>query len=213
MFDGRSVYEVLSTVLDVGAFNELYVDDQDTNGLVLTARPAAWRNLAGLYIGGADATTVNLGSASLISESATRSDNGVANYFWVTRRADLVNEATRRLPGSVGPQESFLLTEEENSAPTAFGWRFMEQQTMLTNPDAAVQSPKGKGVQQRSVSEEAWYTERRRLLMEINRDNVVLESGSWRLRGQQREKRPLHGHRSRPCGERAGIDVPASPAD
>lgn len=196
-FDGRSVHEILSGLLDVGAFNELFVRDDDDAGLVLVARPSARLDADGKFIGGATAPDRNLPRGEVIAQNFTRSDAGVANYYWVQRGADLINDATRRLNGASGAdQSSYLLADEENSSPGTFGWRLMEQQVNMTNAGAAIASPTVAQLGQRAASEEEWLTGRRKLLIAHNRDNVVLESGSLRVMGR-------HEYR---VGERLSID-------
>jgi hypothetical protein len=184
-FDGRSVFEVLAGMLDVGAFNELYFEDRDEGGLVLVARPSAMPDANGDFVGGAVADDLTVDAGLIMSMNVTRSDNGVANYYWVQRSADLINDGLRRLVGASGPSSSYLLTEEENSSPGTFGWRLLEQQTSLTSSAAAVMAPSAEEAERRAQTEEEWLTGRRKLLIELNRDNGVLESGSMRLRGQQ----------------------------
>jgi hypothetical protein len=183
-FDGRSVYEVLSSLLDVGVFNELFVDDQDT-ALVLTARPLPWRDAGGAPIGGAAAAAdYTVGLDSYVAGSFTRSDAGVANYFWVTRAfGDLINDNERRLQGATGDAASYLIPQRENNDPTSFGWRFMEVQTQLTNAGAAIMAPDAAGNGQRTLSEEDWLTQRRQTLIDLNQDNLVFETGTLRLKG------------------------------
>lgn len=183
-FDGRSVHEVLSAALDVGAFNELYFEDRDAQGLFLVARPSAMTDANGDFIDGAQADDLQVDAGLIMSMNVSRSDNGVANYFWVQRSADLVNDGLRRLVGATGPSSSFLLTEEENSSPGTFGWRLLQQQTNLTSSAAAVLAPTAATAEARAQSEEEWLASRRKVLIELNRDNMVLEVGSMRLRGQ-----------------------------
>jgi hypothetical protein len=59
----------------------------------------------------------------------------------------------------------------------------MEAQTAMTTPTAATYAPTAADSNPRQVSEEQWLTERRQRLTALNRDNVVLEQGSVRLRG------------------------------
>lgn len=183
-FDGRSVFEVLASLLDVGVFNELFVDDRDS-ALVLTARPLPWRDAGGAAIGGAAAAAdYTVGMGSVVAASYTRSDAGVANYFWVTRAfGDLINDNERRLQGATGDSASYLIPQRENNDPTSFGWRFMEVQTQLTNAGAAIMAPDAAGNGQRTLSEEDWLTQRRQTLIDLNQDNLVFETGVLRLKG------------------------------
>ncbi len=190
-FDGRSVYEVLADVLDVGPFNELYLDDRDSN-IVLVSRQLPWLDTSGSPIGGAKtADELSISLDDLIGGSATRDDTGVANYFWVQRPGDLITDNQRRLAGATGDSGTYLL-QEENSNPTAFGWRFMEVPTHMTNDAAAIMSPTADGNQPRTQSEVEWLTARRQLLIDLNRDNVVFERGSLKLRGNENVRRGMY---------------------
>lgn len=187
-FDGRSVYEVLAEVLDVGPFSELFLEDQGT-GLVVKARPIPWVDTSGALIGpGPAADEYAVSAGSLITSTVSRSDAGVANYFWVQRRVDLINDAQRRIQGASGPSSDSYLLRTENANPTAFGWRFMEAQTALTNSSAAITAPTADQVAQRGLSEEDWLTQRRQLLMALNQDNLVFESGTLKLKGDPQIK-------------------------
>lgn len=182
-FDGRSVYEVLASTLDVGAFNELFVDDGDAAGLTLVARPAPWLDANNATISGGAVAEMQIDTSDLVRITQTRSDAGVSNYYWVQRSADLLNDAQIRLAGAAGDSSTFLVTDEENSSPTTFGWRLMEVSTALTNPGAAIQAPTAAGVGPRRVSDSEWLTARRLLLKSYNRDNLVFESGTMLLKG------------------------------
>lgn len=186
-FHGGSVHELLSQFLDVGPFNELFVEDRETS-VALVCRPAPWKNLAGEFVDPqAQAGTVAVADAELISLSASRSDAGVANYFWCSAgRWELQNNGTLQLL-ALGERASHLAFDYVNADVRLYGVRKMEVDSQLGDPLQLG----GFGMSAEQLPTErsalaAWLGERRRVLAESNRDNVVLESGTLRLKGNER---------------------------
>lgn len=179
-----SLYELLATVLDVGFFNELFVEDRD-KGLVLVARPSPLLGVDGEPLQGQVPQTVEIRSEEIVSLSVSRSDAGLANYYWVGMApwSMLHNEDARRL-ASVGSASSFILFDYLNTEARHFGIRKMEVESRLGPPDYPwPDSQKREQIADNTRRLTAWIEKRRELLAKANRDNLVLESGTLHLRG------------------------------
>jgi hypothetical protein len=182
-FDNCSFYSLLTTCLDVPVFNELYVEDQ-IDGIDLVVRPMPLKHLDGSYIQGF-AKEWAIDSEEIIAQTVTRTDAQVANFYWVTnQRWSLQNDMDQRMLAMAGNPASFISTGYLNSEQKYFGIRKMDAESTLgpadyRNCDAVVKEDCG----QQTQTLEDWLVSRRALLMELNKDNVIYESGMLRLRG------------------------------
>jgi hypothetical protein len=184
-FDNTSFYSLLRACLDAPMWNELYVEDRE-DGVTLVVRPVPYKRLDGTFIQGkADHSTID--STSIMSQNVSRTDVGVANFYWVTNsRWCLLNDADQMALALAGDKESFVTTKYLNSAKDYFGIRKMEVETTLgpgkyRNSDSVRKEEQAQQVQ----SIEEWLVSRRKLLAELNKDNVIYESGALRLRGDE----------------------------
>lgn len=189
-FNNVSVYQMLTSILDVGPFNELFVEDTK-NDIRLVARPAPFLGPDGAPIQGSVTDTITVDDRAIIAQSVMRSDAGVANYYWVSNQAWLLqtNQDAQRL-ASVGDPTTFILDGYINADPAFYGFRKMEVEQRLGPPGFAWGDARRKqsleGVDIPSMAD--WLDRRRGLLARINRDNVVLESGTLKLVGDERIK-------------------------
>ena len=184
-----SLHQFLSRLLDIGPFNELFVEDLE-DGVRLVVRPAPFLDASSQPIQGVRADGLALTSEDVVSMSLSRTDAGVANYFWVqnTPWAIYSNEDAKRA-ASYGAQDSFIKFDYLNSEDARFGVRKMEVSTTLLPDDAAPSdSAKRAAVRAEAVKTGNWLERRRRLLADINKDNVIFEHGSLRVRGNERIK-------------------------
>ncbi|MGE0674192.1 MAG: hypothetical protein AB7O64_14165 [Methylibium sp.] len=186
-FHGGSVYDLLSRFLDVGPFNELYVEDRGAT-MAVVCRPAPWRDLAGDYIDpAASAETVEVSDEDLMQINISRSDAGVANYFWCGNGSwELLNNGTLQLLAQSGNRSTYTAFDYINAATARFGLRKMEVESQLGDPLGLFgDGPAEKGAARERATRARWLDNRRRVLALSNRDNVVLEAGQLRLRGNE----------------------------
>lgn len=189
-FVNVSLDQMLRAVLDVGPFNEMYIEDREDQ-LALVARPVPFVSAVGDYIqDGAKALTVTVDSVDLQSLSVTRSDLGVANYYWVGNdRWQFLQNVDLRLLAQQGPPESFILFDYENSADKHYGIRKMEVESTLGPPNylnSQAQSKDDLPSQTNALAD--WLVQRRKTLADLNKDNVLFEQGEARLKGNERIK-------------------------
>lgn len=186
-FHGGSAHDMLTRFLDVGPFNELYVEDRG-EAIAVVCRPAPWRDLAGDFIDpAATAETVSITDDDLMQINVSRSDAGVANYFWCGNGSwELLNNGTLQLQAQSGSPETFTSFDYVNTDAKLYGLRKMEADSQLGDPLglAGDGPPEAKAAQDRTLRAR-WLDRRRQFLMRSNRDNVVLEVGQLRLRGNE----------------------------
>lgn len=188
-----SLHQFLSRLLDVGPFNELYVEDLE-DGVRLVVRPAPFLDAMGEPVQGDAPEIFHLSSKDIVSLNVSRTDGGVANYFWVqnTPWAMYSNEDAKRA-ASYGDQSSFIKFKYQNSSADYYGIRKMEISTTLLPPDAAPSdSAKSPEVKAESVKQGNWLEQQRTRLADINKDNVIFEYGTIRVRGNERIKAGQH---------------------
>jgi len=187
-WSGGSIYDLLRTFGDVGAWNELYIEDRE-EGPYLIYRPTPFRDLEGEYIqkisGENLPPTVDIFGDQIVNLEMERSDENVANAFYVNApRYDLVDGTLLKAAELVADDPSgYVLLDYANSTPKLYGFRVMEDTTNQGRrtdgqPEAEYEAGNQAGI--------GLTTIRREVLIRNNRDNVVLESGGIQMRGDER---------------------------
>lgn len=188
-FNNVSLYQMMAKLLDVGPFNELFVEDGQ-DGVTLIVRPAPFLDAMGNLIQGTRPEKVKIWSEDVVSINVTRTDAGTANYFWVgASQWSMYNNETQKMLAQTGPESSYIKFDYLNSNMAYYGIRKMEVETALL-PNSYIPSDSDKSEQAKSnmVKSGNWISDRRDLLAAINKDNVIFESGSMRLSGNERIK-------------------------
>jgi len=181
-WEGGSIYDLLAEFGDVGPWNELYVEDRD-DGPYLVYRPTPFKEASGAYIqDGATANVVKIDASDLVAMTSSRTDANVANYYWVEApRLSLVGSPLLQQDQGLSPPPA--LTDYQNSLPGMYGIRLMRQQSQ--------QGVRYDGKQEDEVRDGAgvvigMLNEKRRILIENNKDNVVFEAGAMTLKGSEK---------------------------
>ncbi|MGT2471670.1 hypothetical protein [Paraburkholderia terrae] len=185
-----SVYELLKLYGDVGIWNELYIESRE-DGEHLVYRPNPIKDLNGVPIqfGAANMVPVQIPARDIIGLSVERTDDAVGNYFWCrSPRWEMVDDNVGRLWAMTqGDRSTVDLSTYPNSAVALYGLRCMQVETaqggdevttMTSGQDAERQSA-------RSSSMMNWLVGRRAGLAAQNRDNVLFESGTARIRANE----------------------------
>lgn len=196
LFADGSVEQFLTQFLDVGAFNELYVDDRE-NESVLVVRPNKFMDLRNQPIqGGAAATAdlIELADEEIESIVESRSDSNVANYYWVSNAGwQFVDNTTIQQMAAASAPQDYALFDYVNTSPERYGFRKMEVASSMGAPD---QSYTDAAKESQSISETdiriSWLATRRKILATQNKDNAVLESGQISVRGNERIRRGMY---------------------
>ncbi|MGT2509757.1 hypothetical protein [Cupriavidus basilensis] len=133
---------------------------------------------------------VEIDSVDVESISESRTDAGVANFYWVTNAVwqQIQNQSMREL-AQTGVISDYLLYDYVNCSNGRYGYRKMEVESHM-GPDTLRNSDATSASETQTENEKllGWLTNRRRILAEQNKDNVVFESGSMRVRGNERIK-------------------------
>lgn len=192
-FQGGTIYELLRKFCDVGPFNELFIEDREDNagGVAVVYRPNPLRTVDGAWIqdpGAFPPEFILVTDADIVGVDEMRSDADVANYYWVdSPRYALQNSAVMKMAAAIGPEETFFLKTYQNSAPELYGLRKIET-SIEQGPNT--ERTRGDGQKKGITDAEAansveWLEQRRLTLMAQNKDNVVFERGSIRLKGRE----------------------------
>lgn len=193
-FRDVSLHRFLSSLLDVGPFNELYVEDRPDD-VALVVRPVPFKDASGAFIQTyAAAETVDVSDADIVAINVSRTDAGVANYYWVAseRWAMIQNEGAKRL-AQTGTAGNFILNDYPNCDAAFYGFRKMETMTMLGPEDYVFSDATTKDQQPENTNALArWIDRRREVLAKMNRDNVIFEQGTLRLRGNEAIKAGMY---------------------
>lgn len=194
-FSDVSLYSMMSTLFDVGPYNEMFIEDnEDEVSLILRPLPfhdASGRSIMGVVTPspGYDTPAMDIPVEDIQSITSVRSDKGVANWYWsANTKLVLVNDVVMML------QAQQALTEDKreypNSAMERYGFRKMHVEYKLGSESEV---PDSNTVTQEVIAKNKmnpieWARKRRNLLSEFNKDNVVFESGTMRVRGNEKIK-------------------------
>ncbi|ECL8855601.1 hypothetical protein FT081_22420 [Salmonella enterica subsp. enterica] len=182
-----SVDDLLRSLLDVGHWNELFIDDRE-DGVYLVWRPTPYFDLAT-----GDATqelarapdTVTVPDSWVVSFDQERNDQEVYNYIWLTNQQfDLVGDQYRRTEAMMSAEgQASELMVNPNTTPDFYGIRAMYANTVMgdsTNDKSGLDEAAQNA---REGEMEDWIARRRSVLIEDNKDNVVLEHGTLQIKG------------------------------
>ena len=207
-----SLDAMLRSALDVGAFNEMYVEDTET-AVRLVVRPIPFRR-AGTneYIqAGASADEVVIPSEDVVALNVSRCDSGVYNYYWVVdNRWSMLNNEAAKSFAQYGEAGSYMMMDVENCAAATYGFRKLEVPIVLggegfTNSDAI--SEKAMPTETRKLA--SWMDSRRATLADLNKDNILFESGTIRIRGNESIRAGMYVTISRGNGVKSSYYVVA----
>lgn len=188
-----TIYDLLRTYTDVGIWNELFLEDRE-DGVFCVYRPIPLIGVDGKKIenGAPDPKIVDLPGVDVLSMSVSRSDANLANFYWVRApRFEMVGDVTMKLFAIQGAERDTVLLENyPNTRTDLYGTRVMYGQTEMGEDGVSTFNSGLPAVdsQRRDSSTAAWVEYRRRIMVEQNKDNVVLERGTMRVRGNEKIK-------------------------
>jgi hypothetical protein len=185
---GGTIYDLLAYYGDIGAWNELFIEDRE-DAPHLVYRPTPFKDATGKFVQEpyistpSTRPTINVVSdAELVALKSSRTDAGVANYYWVDNPSYQLVQAPILQTAQSAPKDTFFLSDYPNSSPFLYGFRPMMVQTQQGGrfdgqKEAVFNAQQGDAV--------SFVAAKRATLMANNRDNVVFESGDMRLRGNE----------------------------
>ncbi len=184
-----SIYDILRNYLDVGAWNELFIEDR-ADGPWLVYRPLPFFDVNGNLIqaGAPLLTPVQVPIEDVVSMVVSRSDADVANYFWVNAPRFDINSGFWEKAWAIPTQGQTMSTATyQNSNVALYGIRLMQLDSQMgwsdvTNFSSGLPSAE-KSIRDTSMAN--WINQRRQVLIDNNKDNVLFERGSIRLRGNE----------------------------
>lgn len=191
LFQDCSLHYMLHSIFDVGAFNELYVEDLPTS-VALVLRPTPLTDVHGNPIQpGAKAKSLEIPASDIQSLSVSRSDHNVGNWFWVQNNHwMLINDIANQLTAQNVDAASVDKRKYPNCAANKFGFRNMHETVSMgpdvTNKNVCLFTDAECRIEDKSIN--TWIDERRNMLVEMNKDNAVFESGTMRIRGDEKIK-------------------------
>lgn len=188
-----SIYDILRFHGDVGVWNELYTEDRE-DGVHVVYRPIPALHLTmpkgakdrKIQDDAPDPIYCVIEDSYIKSISVSRTDGNVANFYWVNNsRFDLIDDMQRKLASIPKDDGKVSLKEYPNTAVKYYGVRAMYAETQQ-GEDSITNYGSGESEsahEARGAKQEAWIDRRRRHMLEMNRDNVVLERGNALVKG------------------------------
>lgn len=172
-----SFYQLMASMLDAGAFYELWIDDPGEGAALLRWRDL-WSGPAGVQVTQEDIASIQ----------CWRDDSRVSNWYFVMPRgsmllsqSDTYQQAIRA--GGVCDGR----TEDPWSQEKHFGWRKLEVESALMpeNYPANNDQPTIYQYQASLPAMDQWVTAKTKRLRELNKDNSRLESCTATLSGNE----------------------------
>lgn len=181
-------YQFMASNLDVGALNELWMDDPGDGAVEVRWRP--------LFSG---PTGLTIREDEIQALDCWRDDSRVSNWFWVwPRNAALVSNASSRAEAlAVGhpPQDArqhFWCRKE------LFGFRKLEVESAMLPPGWVTHTdqPSVERYEAGKPGLTQWIAQQTQKLQDLNKDNTKLERCTAKLRGNEK-LRPGQWHKIR----------------
>lgn len=194
-----TLYHLLTYFTDVGVWNEMFIESRN-DGEYLVFRPAPTKDINGKLIqpGAVQPTTIDVQTEDLIGLRVARSDANTANYYWTrSPRFELVSDVYQRLFAlqsaeiqdvQASDADGVNLTHYANSAQRYYGMRAMLTETQMGGDDITTMNSGLPTDEQakRDTSIMGWITARRTAVAAANRDNAILETGTAKIRADER---------------------------
>jgi hypothetical protein len=192
---GGTIYNLLQSNGDIGPWNEFFIEDRE-DAPYAVYRPNPFYDINGApifaYPYGKFPVQTVIGREDVVNIEPERSDEDVANYFWVDAPRFNLNytDTVRALAfqaSSTG--QSPYVTDYANVDPTLYGARKMWEQTSqggMLETDNGNGTPDGPARENNQGDAISWMTQRRLDLYAQNKDNVIFEKGVMRLKGNER---------------------------
>lgn len=182
-----SVYDLLKGFLDVGHWNELFIEDRE-DGVYLVWRPIPAYDLMSRDRIQPNSPPPNYGvipDNDIMNVRQVRNDEAVYNYYWVTnQRFDMIDDIYRQMDAYMAEGIKQTMAYP-NTKFDYYGLRPMYAESVM-GPEDMDNMTSGLDEQtqtQRNSSETDWLNNRREIVIAMNRDNVVMETGSMELKG------------------------------
>lgn len=123
----------------------------------------------------------------ILSQQTRRDDSHVANYFWVKLCSyGMMTNQMETMLAAQGNFNEFAIFDYKNANMNTYGIRKMEVDTRLMPSEYRhTDSPKEDKIPDIKTTLEGWIKYCRKLLKDLNKDNVLFESGSLQLRGNE----------------------------
>ncbi len=201
MQDTGSVADLLTNYLDVGIWNELFVESRE-DGEYIVWRPCPYYDLmSGKLTQPLDETEkaddaarkknsavppfITVPDSKIVAIEQNRTDREVFNFYWCNnQRFDLIDHMTIRMQAAMANEHDGTLTYP-NSSVDYFGVRLMSGNSVMGYPELESMSsgfPK-KDQEARGGLMTKWLAYRRNVMILNNRDNAVLEKGTIEMAG------------------------------
>lgn len=184
-----AIYDILKHHADVGIWNELYTEDRE-DGVHVVYRPTPalrfGKSNRKIQEDMDEPVFVDIPDTFISSYSVSRSDASVANFYWVNNsRFDLIDDMQRRL-SSIPPSDSRVSIKDYfNSAVKFYGTRPMMAESQQGD-DALTHMNSGLPANlqaERAKKQDAWLDKRRQVMQDMNKDNVIYERGTAKIKG------------------------------
>lgn len=184
-----TMHQMMATFLDVGQFNEMYIEDAEEDVRLVVRQQPCWGG-DGLPYDENDVLpdAIEIGLGDVTSTQLSRGDSGVYNIFEVESPHTLMTaQEAYRVYASASSDAPVLRMTDLNQEATFFGVRRLRATTSLNNPAMVMGDAETKEVRSVETGKAMdWISSRRERLFLLNRGASVFEHGSLRLMGNEK---------------------------
>ena len=199
-FTQGTMWDLFKRYGDIGPWNEFFIEDrEDAPYAVYRPNPFydADKNFIFSVYDNEDFAPyfIDISKDSIVSISMSRTDADLANYFWVdcprfnmnyenALKSLAVSASLADPTSTAGP----YVQNYQNVDPTLYGARKMHEQTHQggdEETDGGGGTAKGAARSANETDLIGWMNQRRIDLIAQNKDNVIFEKGTMRLRGDE----------------------------
>ncbi len=182
-----SLWSILDGFID-RPWNELFIADTE-GGPQMVFREVPFKDITGKLImpNANDPGTVSVDVVEVLDMNVARTDDHVANFFWVPPGTSSLDSNGYITAGEMANPDVILDTGYGNNDPDLYGARRMDASAILLGDTATGYMP-DEPLEKRQASAGAvpqWFLKRAAQLKAMNRDNVVFEDGGIEMVGRE----------------------------
>lgn len=133
-------------------------------------------------------------ASDIISLELSRTDQDVANYFWVENpRYEMLEDFARAYGvANTAARASVYMETYPNNRPSIYGIRPMVVATQMGDSTNFSTGADRAGTDRNITQSMLWADDRRAVLAAMNKDNVMLETGQVRMAGNENIRAGMH---------------------
>lgn len=183
-FPTGTLWEYYHTFGDLGPFYEMFVDDGEDKPTLVYRKPQ-FLTASGETVYTTKPEIIKIDPVTVQRINASRTDSNVANWFWVDLYRNSLITGPTAMWNQLSDNAYSAIIDTPNTSPTLYGIKTME---VRSNHGALYQGSKKEQGSQDEMAFRAYAARKIEQLRNANKDNVLFESGSIVMAGNEKVK-------------------------